>query len=742
MIIAIEEAKPGMTLLEDVLLPNGSVLVNASQALSPPLIETLKKRGIRKIQVVSEQEAKQSEKQEVKEAAAGEREEPGGESLSKKEAEPTAPNLRIAVAEDAMSAKLYIEPTESPNQVLDYEDIIKVLSENDIAYGINDPAIKAVLEKWKKYKRYYEINDVAKGALPQPGRDGAFEVKVKHLSTSSEIEEVKKARFIGELRPELPLQRVDAGTVIAQRLPDTPPVPGKNIKGEAIPTTDMVKIEFACDGTAQVSGDGRQVVAQATGFTFFVDNRLIGVIGFNFDGSLSLAVPPDRMKAELLLRAPGPGGKAPAKAVVASLLSENNVRFGVKRDVIDSLFAGVEKGRYPQGPVVVAEGVPPKNGDDGSVKFLFNTESSLKPKVNQDGSVDYKSIDIVTSVTKGQQLASLLPPTKGTAGRDVCDKELPAVDGVAAKLPKGQNTDITTDNMLVASTDGNVRFNGTNVEITEGFVVKGDVDFSTGNIKYAKSVVIGGDIKSGFRVECGGDLQVAGTVEDAEIVVNGNVLCKLGFMGSGKGVINAKGDVNLLFMKNQTVKSRQNITIAKEALNSTILARKTITVHGNPLSVAGGRLMARDEITVYAVGNMSGIKTVVEIGTDFTLIEELEKTDAQLAEIAETRGKIVSTVKKYEHTRDLRLHFGAKEEFLLAKLKATQAKYDQQMKTLDERKTIINAKMHNFKSSFVKIEHAAMPGTMFKIGQRHFIVKEEIVGPKSVRLINEEIRVI
>jgi hypothetical protein len=152
--------------------------------------------------------------------------------------------------------------------------------------------------------------------------------------------------------------------------------------------------------------------------------------------------------------------------------------------------------------------------------------------------------------------------------------------------------------------------------------------------------------------------------------------------------------------------------------------------------------MARDEITVYAVGNMSGIKTVVEIGTDFTLVEELEKTDAQLAEIAETRGKIVATCKKYEHARDLRLRFGAKEEFLLAKLQATLAKYDQQMKTLEERKAIINAKTHNFKSSFVKIEHAAMPGTMFKIGQRHFMVKEEIAGPKSVRLINEEIRII
>jgi hypothetical protein len=35
-----------------------------------------------------------------------------------------------------------------------------------------------------------------------------------------------------------------------------------------------------------------------------------------------------------------------------------------------------------------------------------------------------------------------------------------------------------------------------------------------------------------------------------------------------------------------------------------------------------------------------------------------------------------------------------------------------------------------------------MPGTMFKIGQRHFLVKNEVIGPKTVRLIDEEIKII
>jgi len=38
-------------------------------------------------------------------------------------------------------------------------------------------------------------------------------------------------------------------------------------------------------------------------------------------------------------------------------------------------------------------------------------------------------VEIVSSVVKGQELAVLVAPTKGTAGRDVFGQEIPATDG-------------------------------------------------------------------------------------------------------------------------------------------------------------------------------------------------------------------------------------------------------------------------------------------------------------------------
>ncbi|MDD5675829.1 MAG: FapA family protein, partial [Chitinivibrionales bacterium] len=398
----------------------------------------------------------------------------------------------------------------------------------------------------------------------------------------------------------------------------------------------------------------------------------------------------------------------------------------------------------PEGPVVIAEGLPIKNGENGKVEFLFNTQTSLKPKQNTDGSVDFKNVSLFTSVVKNDELARLLPPTNGTPGKDITGRDLPCQNGQPSKLPVGPKTVISTEkpDTLIAETEGVVHYNGTLIEIQEGYIIKGDVSFATGNVNYTKSVTVDGDIKSGFKVECGGDLQVSGTIEDAEVVVGGNLLSKLGFIGSGKGLIDAKGDVNVGFVKNQVIRSRKNVIVAKEVLNSTIFARKSVTIHGNPLSVAGGAITARDSITVFTVGNNSGIRTILEVGLDFALQEELKKTEAMLAELALNKQKIHETIKKYDQLIAVKKKLAPKEEFLFNKLKATQLKFDQQLKILEDRKKIISSRLYDFANAYIKIDHAAMPGTIFKIGERKHLVKQEIVGPKSVRYIDQEIRIL
>ena len=734
-----------MTLLEDVHLPSGAILVNGSQKLTESLIRIIAKRGITKIQIVLEDTTPQSEPEEIKaeEPKAVEAKEETPPPVETAPDIPKPPKIKAIISKDLMSAKLCIEPSGAPNETLTFDDIIAVLHNDGIVFGIDDKAILGLLEKWKKFKRYYEVDNAAKGTMPQPAREGSYDLSVKYISDPEKLTAAKKSRFAWQLSGDgIEFQRVEPGKIIAQKQKDIPSVPGRNVKGDAVPIADMIKAAITLDQSVQPANNQEQISSRIEGIAYFVNNT-IGVHPINFNGSVDISLAPDRMKAEAVFHPPGEGGQHPSYAQVESLLRENKIVHGILTDDIKKTIAALSAGPYPSGPVTVARGSPAKNGENGKITFLFSTESSLKPRVNPNGTVDYKNVELVASVKKGQELAKLVPPTKGTPGKNVLDQSIPAVDGTAAKLPVGTNTQAKPDDptVLIAGTDGNVKYNGTAVEISEGFFIKGNVDFSTGNIKYGKSVIVAGDVTSGFKVECGGDLQVGGCIEDSEILVGGNVLCKLGYIGQGKGIIDAKGDVNLNFTKNQVVKCQQNVVVAKEALNSTIYARKSITVHGNPLSIAGGKFMARDSITAYSIGNNSGIKSLLEVGTDFALVEELQKVEALIAEIAENKRKLFQTFQKYERLAEIKKTLAPKDEFMFNKLKATLAKFDQQNKVLEDRKKIVSSNLYGFKNAHIKIEHAALSGTIFKIGQRHFQVKEEIIGPKTVRLVDEEIKI-
>jgi uncharacterized protein (DUF342 family) len=744
--IGIREARPGMTLDEDIVLPKGAGLIQKARLLSIDTISLLVRAGVTRINIL-DPTIMQSAHSKPKPTAPAT---PGRPTRPETEKPPTPiagkpkpPRFTVTIAADAMSAGLAIDPDGPVSGEIDYDTIIKAFEQGGVFFGINAEMIPDIIQRWKVNKRHYEFERIARGVQPEPGREGAFHTKVSYLSTTADIETVRQSAYFWQAVEKLgKLNCVTAGTVVAEKLFDTPPLPGSNVKGEPLITDQITPYKISLGEGVAFSPDRMQIIAGNTGILYYV-NDTIGLLHLNVNGSIDVTADSDRMAASLIIHPPAEGGAMPPEKELLAQLHQSRVLWGIDNKAIADLIKGFGEERFPAEPVVVAGGRPPQNGENGKIEFLFNTATSLIPKVNTDGSADYKSISIVISVPKGQELARLKPPTKGIPGKNILGEELPCKEGNQTMLPIGPNTEPhpTNDDVLIASVDGLVRYTGSYVEVCEGYVIKGDVDFSTGNVNYEKSVIIDGDIKAGFSVECGGDLQVSGIIEDCTLSVGGNVLCKHGFVGQGKGIIEAKGDVNIGFLLNQTVRSRKSVNIAKEAINSTIYARQSITVHGKPTSIAGGTLVAREMISVYCAGNQSGVRTNLEVGLDYTFVEELKKNEEQVAEITQKSQKIIGAIKKYQQLATIKKHFSAQEEFLFNKLRLAMAKIEEQLRLLEERKKIIQTKMMELDNAMIKIEHAALPGTLFKIGDRRFIVKEEIIGPKTVRLIRQEIHI-
>ena len=70
--------------------------------------------------------------------------------------------------------------------------------------------------------------------------------------------------------------------------------------------------------------------------------------------------------------------------------------------------------------MILAEATLPVEGSDAEIKFFFNTDLTQKPKVNEDGSVDFHHLDVISSVSAGDLLAELTPAVTGKPGIDVC----------------------------------------------------------------------------------------------------------------------------------------------------------------------------------------------------------------------------------------------------------------------------------------------------------------------------------
>jgi uncharacterized protein (DUF342 family) len=745
--IGIREARPGMTLAEDIQLPKNAGLVQKDRQLSTDTIEFMIRVGVTRISVKDPSVVRKapaitaSAPLTAKEKAAPV-EVPQPSPLPPVEnAKP--PRLSVSISPDAMSARLIIDPDGPVSREIDYDTIMNALNEGGVFYGIVTEMLPDIVARWKANKRHYEFDTIAKGSLPEPGKEGMYQIKAHHISNIADVETIRQSAYFWQAVEKLgTLHSVAVDTVIGEKLFDTPPMPGSNVKGEPLITDRMVPSKISLGDGLAFSSDRKKILTRNNGICYYL-NDTVGLLPLNMNGSIEVAVDPDRMAAHLIVHPPAPEGAMPSEKEIRSLLHQNRVVWGIDDNAITGLLNDFKEGRFPAGPFAVAQGKPPQNGENGKLDLLFNTTTTLTPKVNPDGSADYKNVSIIISVSKGQELVRLKPPAAGVPGKNILGEELPCKEGAAALLPIGPNTEPhpTSDDILVASVDGLVRYTGSYVEVSEGYVIKGDVDFSTGNINYQKSVIINGDIKAGFSVECGGDLQVSGIIEDCNLAVGGTVLCKHGFVGQGKGLINAKGDVNIGFLLNQTVRSRKNVTIAKEAVNSSIFARQSIVVHGKPTSVAGGTLIARELISVYSVGNQGGIRTSLEVGLDYTLMEELQKNEEQVAEITQKSRKVIDTIKRYQQLAVAKKRFTSQEEFLFNKLKLAMAKIEEQLRLLDERKKLILAKMTELENALIKIEHAALPGTLFKIGDRRFVVKEEIIGPKTVRLIHQEIHI-
>lgn len=396
----------------------------------------------------------------------------------------------------------------------------------------------------------------------------------------------------------------------------------------------------------------------------------------------------------------------------------------IKVDIDEKVIKDMIHNKLYNDKICIAKGKEPVDGVDGHIKYYFKKKERIIPKVKEDGTVDYRDLDMINNVNKGDILAEIIPPKDGVDGIKVTGEIIPYKIGKTPFFKLGRNVVLSDDrSKLLAGIDGQVKFSGDKILVTNILNIE-SVDNSTGNVDFNGTVKIKKNVLSGFRVKAAGDIEVSGVVEGAFLESGGNILIRKGIQGYNCANIYAFGNITSNYIENSIIYCNQNLT-AEAIMHSEITCKEDIYLIGKKGLIVGGICRARNKIQAKTIGSRMATSTVVEVGVDPDLklrFEELQKNTNELRINLEKVHKSVVLLDSLEKSD--RLDDDKRE--LYKKLIFTKRKLEEEYGKANREFVIVKAKLSDTYSGLVKVEGTIFPGVKIVIGNSVMFIRDEM----------------
>lgn len=203
-------------------------------------------------------------------------------------------------------------------------------------------------------------------------------------------------------------------------------------------------------------------------------------------------------------------------------LNRYGIVHGINNNVILSVLEKPEDGEY-----IIASGDPPGQTIHGNVELSFLEGQEQKESKSQD-KVNFREMNEILSVEAGQLLAVYRPGAQGAPGRTVTGEFLMAPSPAEFDLKGGKGVDMSSDGAKafakiggrpVAKKLGNRYI----IDVEPVLHKKGDVDISTGNIRFNGDIVVHGNVQEGMLIQASGKINVKGAVFQARLASQGDI---------------------------------------------------------------------------------------------------------------------------------------------------------------------------------------------------------------------------
>lgn len=398
---------------------------------------------------------------------------------------------------------------------------------------------------------------------------------------------------------------------------------------------------------------------------------------------------------------------------------------GVKTGIDEAAIRKFLEERAYGDEYIIAQGVEPRQGKEGYIEYLFNTDLKPSPKMNDDGTVDFHSLENVNHIKKGDVVAVLHPEDRGEAGKDVLGRAVMPGKVKHVIFRHGKNLAISEDGKnLITQVNGHIMLEEDKVFVSNTLELI-NVDTSTGNIDYDGDIQIKGNVIAGFSVKASGDISISGIVEGATIIAGGSITFNCGIQGMNKAVISAGGDIVSKFIESASSVTAGGNIETDSILHSKVSAKGSITASGRNGLIVGGEVKSTILVEAKTIGNEMGTQTLVGVGVDPAKKKRIDELKKSLQTTGENKIQLNQILTALRKKQQIEGKLDEAKQELQAKTMRNLIMLDQEISQQKREYEEIREQIGEEKNARIKVSKTAYVGTKLVFGDQYMFIKEK-----------------
>ncbi|HON78641.1 MAG TPA: FapA family protein [Spirochaetota bacterium] len=429
--------------------------------------------------------------------------------------------------------------------------------------------------------------------------------------------------------------------------------------------------------------------------------------------------------------------KLPDYGDIEKVLQKREVITILDKDKIDESLQSIDVNKPKVSRIIVAKGKEAENGWNEYFVPLINLDKKAG-KIMHDGRMDFREVGSIIEVVKGQEILRRIPAEKAVDGFDIYGEAIAAVVEKRDGYIKGENIvqSLDDENIFLSGIDGCLSVDNRRVSILPYAIIKGNVDYESGNIDFNGSVQIFGSVMPGFSVKAKGNIVVENIVDDAYLEATGNIVVKTGITGKGSVKIISGGTIKAHYLLNAVVEAVGEIEVEDSIINSRVFSNDKISVTAKHGKIIGGEVTARHEIIVNVVGSAQENATTLTVGKSLFIEREISGIKKEMEVIRETVDETIRKIRTsfgedlFKNPKEFvsRLPNVKKKNCLL--LLKDLSDNNKELKVLTEKYKEVEEKNKLERDPVIVISDVVFPGTIINIQRRRRFIDQKLQNVK------------